>query len=91
MQKNQIKSGDLVIFNFDSFNEKVGSKLFASYLTSAAFSKEKNLYEIKNGELGIIIFFNENISIKASVLFVNSKMVLNVDSRKLIHIGDISP
>ena len=91
MEKNQIKSGDLVAFDFDSFQAKIGGKIFASYLTSAAFSKEKTLYEIKHGELGIVIFFNEKISNKASVLFINSKIVLEVDSKKLIHIADISP
>lgn len=88
MQKNQLKPGDLVVFNFDSYMKQGENKIFSSYLTSMAFSKDSTLFEITHGEMGIVI---SDVFLKSAVLFIKSKKILKVDKKNLTHINDISP
>lgn len=88
MQKNQLKSGDLVAFDLDSYIKQGETRIFSSYLTSMAFTNEPTLFEIQHGEIGIVI---SSIFSKTAVLFTNSRKILKVDTKKLTYIGEISP
>ncbi len=88
MQKNQLKTGDLVAFDFDSYVKQGETRIFSSYLTSMAFSKDATLFEIQHGEIGIVI---SSIFSKTAVLFASSRKILKVDTKNLTYIGDISP
>lgn len=88
--RNQIKPGDLVSFDFKSYsNGNLG--LFASYLANSPYSDDGILYEIKDGELGIVIDVERGHHQKFMVLWSLSKKILRVDSKRVNHICEISP
>lgn len=75
-------------FDLDSYSN---GNLFVSFLIKAPNSQDESLYEIKNGEFGIVIYDDPNNPQKTMVLWGNSRKILKVDKKRLHHICDISP